>query len=234
MDASSIAKERGRIFSLFCKQHRLRFGDIEKALEMRSNLLTYHLDQMANEGLLRKEEGEYLLTAEAEKLIPFFAQMTGKEVAVLPVVVVAVIKDDRICLLQRAKRPYKGYWGMIGGKVQAHESLEETAVREVKEETGLDVEFDKLHAVIHERVAENNAFKHGFALFLASVKVKGGRLKQSDEGRVDWFALEGLNKDMLIPSDYWMITQCLGKKFKFASVVLHEENEKLVKMDINA
>lgn len=52
-------------------------------------------------------------------------------------------KDDRIALVKRAKDPYKGMWAIPGGHVDASDKdTKETAVREAREETGLDVEIE--------------------------------------------------------------------------------------------
>jgi 8-oxo-dGTP pyrophosphatase MutT (NUDIX family) len=59
-----------------------------------------------------------------------------------------IIKDEcgRI-LLQKRKHPY-GYWGLPGGLMELGESTEETARREVREETGLELGALKMVDVI--------------------------------------------------------------------------------------
>ena len=47
---------------------------------------------------------------------------------------------DKILLIKRATVPFKGYWALPGGRVDPGETVEQTIVREVKEETGLDVD----------------------------------------------------------------------------------------------
>jgi 8-oxo-dGTP diphosphatase len=64
----------------------------------------------------------------------------------LPRLVVATIvfisQDDSILLV---KQNYgKGYWSLPGGMVEIGESLEEGAIREVREETGLDIRIRKV------------------------------------------------------------------------------------------
>lgn len=56
---------------------------------------------------------------------------------------VAIVEfaDRRILLIKRRTVPFKGYWALPGGRVEAGESVEEAVVREVKEETGLDIEI---------------------------------------------------------------------------------------------
>lgn len=46
---------------------------------------------------------------------------------------------DKILLIKRRTSPFKGYWALPGGRVNPGETVEQTIVREVKEETGLDV-----------------------------------------------------------------------------------------------
>lgn len=61
---------------------------------------------------------------------------------------VLILNDAREVLLTQRKRPPEaGYWSIAGGKVEFMETLEETAVREAREETGLDVELVHLLCV---------------------------------------------------------------------------------------
>ena len=58
-----------------------------------------------------------------------------------PIVAVgAVILDgDRVLLIQRGQEPLKGEWSLPGGAVEIGETLAAALVREVREETSLDV-----------------------------------------------------------------------------------------------
>jgi len=51
-----------------------------------------------------------------------------------------ILRDGEILMIKRGVKPHLGYWCPPGGVQDEGESLDETAVREVKEETGLDVE----------------------------------------------------------------------------------------------
>lgn len=65
----------------------------------------------------------------------------------VPVALVLVEKDDALLMVHRVNAPLAGYWAPPAGYVEMDESLEEGAQREVKEETGLDVDVDELLAV---------------------------------------------------------------------------------------
>jgi len=55
--------------------------------------------------------------------------------------------DEKIVLIKRANDPYKDQWALPGGIMDDGETIEQTAVREAKEETGLDVKLVKLLGV---------------------------------------------------------------------------------------
>lgn len=48
-----------------------------------------------------------------------------------------VVKDNKVLLIKRATPPFKGWWCLVGGLMEVGETIEKTAVREVKEETGI-------------------------------------------------------------------------------------------------
>ena len=54
-------------------------------------------------------------------------------------------------LVERGREPLKGYWSLPGGAVETGEALETALRREVKEETGLDVDVrhETTHALLH-------------------------------------------------------------------------------------
>jgi 8-oxo-dGTP diphosphatase len=50
-----------------------------------------------------------------------------------------VIRDGRVLLIRRGKEPLRGRWLVPGGTVELGETLEEAVVREIREETALEV-----------------------------------------------------------------------------------------------
>jgi ADP-ribose pyrophosphatase YjhB (NUDIX family) len=62
----------------------------------------------------------------------------------IPASGVFIQKDRKLLLGKRKREPAKGKWDFIGGFMEPWETPEETATREVKEETGLDIKPCKL------------------------------------------------------------------------------------------
>lgn len=85
-------------------------------------------------------------------------------------VYVVIIKDNKILLT----RQWEGY-SLIGGGVEKGETLEEAAVREVKEETGLDITPGKLihHATTFFKRNEEAAPRQSFQFYFTHAELSG-------------------------------------------------------------
>lgn len=73
--------------------------------------------------------------------------METQKTPLLTVDTVILCPDNSIILIKRKYGPYKGHWAIPGGFVELGESVEQAAIREAKEETGLDIELISLIGV---------------------------------------------------------------------------------------
>ncbi len=61
---------------------------------------------------------------------------------------VVVWKDGDVLLIRRGKPPRDGQWSIPGGAQELGETVRETAIREVREEAGIEIEVESLIEVI--------------------------------------------------------------------------------------
>jgi 8-oxo-dGTP diphosphatase len=99
---------------------------------------------------------------------------------------------DKILLIKRRTVPFKGYWALPGGRVESGETVEQTIVREVKEETGLDVAVVRKIGEYHEQgVQDGVEYDYYPACFL--VNVVGGEIRKQ-ESEIEEIKLFSLNE----------------------------------------
>jgi ADP-ribose pyrophosphatase YjhB (NUDIX family) len=103
-----------------------------------------------------------------------------------------IFNDDRILLVERGKEPLKGEWSLPGGAVETGERIEDALIREVFEETGLEVSPTSIAAVF-ERIMPDaqNVPEYHYLLIDFFCVVRGGSLCAGDDcSKAAWFALE--------------------------------------------
>ena len=98
--------------------------------------------------------------------------------------------SGELLLIERSRPPNKGQWSPIGGKLEmaVGESPHECAVRETKEETGLDLIIDDLHlfSMIAEKAYEGGS--HWLMFLFDCSKTLEALPPAIDEGRFAFFS----------------------------------------------
>ena len=115
---------------------------------------------------------------------------------------VLVYNKDKFLLIKRGKDPYLGHWSLPGGSQEFGETLEEAAIRELKEETDLTATNMKF-AKIRDRITydEGGALKYHFVLATFVTNAFTGQAKALDDAAdIGWFSLEEM-KTMLTTPD---------------------------------
>jgi 8-oxo-dGTP diphosphatase len=72
----------------------------------------------------------------------------------------AVVFDEsgRLLLIKRANPPAQGKWSLPGGRQEPDESPEDGVVREVREETGLEVHVDREVGTVQRRAPSGDTY----------------------------------------------------------------------------
>ena len=115
----------------------------------------------------------------------------------------------------------KGADGIIlpGGHVEEHEPIVDSVIREMKEETGLDIESPRLCGV-KEWINEDGS---RYVVFLFRTDRFSGELASSDEGRVFW-----MEKEDVLKSKWIWHMDCLMKILadgEFTELYLDPDND---------
>lgn len=109
-----------------------------------------------------------------------------------------IVHDGKIVLVKRGVEPGKGKWSIPGGAVELGEGVRDTAIREAKEECGLDIELvgdrpiDALDNIIE---GEKGRLQYHYILLQFLARPNSGTLRHgSDVTEVRWVPIEEVEK----------------------------------------
>jgi 8-oxo-dGTP diphosphatase len=124
-----------------------------------------------------------------------------------------IFDNGQILVVERAKEPLKGYWSLPGGIVEAGEKLEDAIRREVREETGLEIEPLSVFEIF-ERImpdVEGRAEYH-YVLIDYLCRVTGGRLEaSSDVSQAAWATEQKLGEYRLTEGTLAVVERAFAK-----------------------
>ncbi len=103
-----------------------------------------------------------------------------------------VKKEGKTLMIHRVKKErdfHEGKWNGLGGKFEQGETPEECAVREIKEEAGLDVKSLKMKGFITFPMFDG---KDDWFVFVFVIDEFTGELIDSPEGNLEWIPDEKL------------------------------------------
>jgi len=106
-----------------------------------------------------------------------------------------IFQRGRILMVERGKEPLKGWWSLPGGAVETGETLDQAVRREVREETGLEVQPVRMFEIF-ERIMRDGegATEYHYVLIDYVCRVTGGSLCAGDDvARAQWMHQEELS-----------------------------------------
>jgi 8-oxo-dGTP diphosphatase len=123
-----------------------------------------------------------------------------------------VVRRGRVLLIRRGNEPLKGAWSIPGGLLELGEELAEGVRRELKEETGLDVEPLEILAVFDRIFRDGPRVRYHYVIVDYACRWKRGRLRPaSDVLDARWVRREDLPKYHLTE----MATKVIGQSFDY-------------------
>lgn len=109
---------------------------------------------------------------------------------------VVVWRGDELLLIQRGKAPRYGSWSLPGGRQKLGETVREAALREIKEETNLDVDITSLIDVVDSLTHDDDGkvrFHYTLVDFTAEWR-DGTAVAGSDAAGVRWVRADDLDR----------------------------------------
>ena len=147
------------------------------------------------------------------------------------VVLAYIEKNNQYLMLLRNKRDKdinKGKYIGVGGHLEKGETKEEALVREIKEETNLDVvKYEYRGRIVFENTSDNNEI-----MYLFHVSEVKGEISECDEGTLSW-----IDKDKIFDLNLWEGDIIFLKPFMesndFINLFLRYDGDKLISYKFN-
>ncbi len=186
-----------KILQAFLYNHRLKFNEIEKQTNIRSNKLAYHIKNLEKKGILVKEKDFYKLSDTAESLIPYLS----KKKHALTVILIHIGDKKQSFLYERKKRPFKDKLSLPGGRMLLKEDISKATQRLCKK-FGINAKLKKIHSVSVEHVKKSGKIIQTDLIVFVSASTKD-KIKLTDIEK---------NKSRIISSDYKLLKSDLNKE----------------------
>jgi 8-oxo-dGTP diphosphatase len=126
----------------------------------------------------------------------------------LPGASIAVFKDGAVLLVKRGRAPKEGAWSLPGGKIEPGETAPLAALRELKEETGIEATLAGTLGTV-EIDAEGSGdgpLRYRLTVFYGRY-VSGVARPGSDAEAAEWVALAGLSERAMTEGTAALIAQ---------------------------
>jgi 8-oxo-dGTP diphosphatase len=106
-----------------------------------------------------------------------------------PFTMVYLLRDDHVLMLKRSqdRKIQPGKWMGVGGHIEPGETAEASAVREFKEETGLDLVCPVLRGTLSWI---DNTASHGTFYIFSATQYDGSLRSDCPEGHLEWVAAD--------------------------------------------
>jgi 8-oxo-dGTP diphosphatase len=195
-----------------------KYSAIMKYVKERdSGKINYHLKGLLNAGLIKKNEDEYSLTIKGIKNALYVDSMQLKERYPIPIVLVAIIKNNKILLAKRSREPFKGLWGLPGNEILYGETPEYAAEKEIKEELKHNITDTIVYGSYPTIYKENEEMQ--FHTIIIAVKATCANISDFGpaKGKISeykFFAKKELNKLKMLPTNVQPAIDAFSKKIK--------------------
>ncbi len=140
-----------------------------------------------------------------------------------------IIENNRILLAMKKRGFGAGRYNGYGGKVEEGETIEEGAIRELREESGLEVERVEKVGIHEFEFAHDRG--NILEVHVFHVTRYTGEAVETEEMKPEWFVLDAIPFENMWPDDiHWFPVFLEDKRFR--TKFLFGENDTVLEMDI--
>jgi 8-oxo-dGTP diphosphatase len=119
----------------------------------------------------------------------------------VPAVGAIVFQGSRVLLIRRGKPPHQGRWSLPGGALELGETVEEAAVRETREETGVEVRPGRAVWVADYIETQKDRVRWHYVLIdILCLFVQGDPFPKSDASHAKFVELRELTELDIVPT----------------------------------
>jgi ADP-ribose pyrophosphatase YjhB (NUDIX family) len=141
-----------------------------------------------------------------------------------------ILQNNKILLGMKKRGFGEGRWNGFGGKINSNETIKEATIREVKEESCIDIVNPKKRGVIEFRFEKDK--NEILQVHIFSVNDFSGAPKETEEMLPKWFNIDDIPyNDMWSDDKYWLPMLLDGKNFT-GSFLFGGENDDVLKYNI--
>ena len=140
-----------------------------------------------------------------------------------------IIKDDMVLLQKKSRGFGVGKWNAPGGKKELNETIEQSTIREIKEETDLNISNLK-NIGYHEFVWEEKE-EWSTRCYIFKTNTYRGKPKDMGEGKLKWFPVNKIPLDEMWDDDKLWTKNMLKGKFNNTRFYF-DKNSKYLKHNI--
>ncbi len=179
-------------------QGKCKFNDLKKEVKIDSNKLAYHLKKLINSGFIVLQNGKYVLSEECNNIFPYRKIITQKQMPVMPVTSVAIIKNGKVLLQKKPNEPNRGCLILFGGTVKFTDTISDSAINEVFNQAGVHIKNLKLRAISESLVLKNKLIKQhwvvNFYTATSDEKPRNGK----------WYSLKKLPRGLFLDNKFFL------------------------------
>ncbi len=143
---------------------------------------------------------------------------------------VFLVKQDQVLLGMKKRGFGLGRWNGFGGKIEQNETIEQAAIRELEEETGVTASSLEKRGEITFAFPSKPEWNQIVHLFVVTKWT--GEPVESEEMLPRWFSHNSLPFDVMWPADPLWLPHILAGKFVTARFVREEDQSTILEKEV--